>query len=53
MPYGSASGPGATLAATGVATGYTWLVATGLILVVAGALMIRLSFRRKTGPLER
>ena len=52
MPYGSAAGPGATLAATGFATGYFWLVATGLLLVVAGALIIRLSFRRGVGPAE-
>ncbi|MBB4930565.1 LPXTG-motif cell wall-anchored protein [Lipingzhangella halophila] len=53
MNYGSTSGPGATLAATGFTTGYYWLVITGLVLVVAGALLIRLTFRRGVGPVER
>ncbi|RNL85784.1 LPXTG cell wall anchor domain-containing protein [Halostreptopolyspora alba] len=52
MPYEATGGSGATLAATGVATGYLWLVVTGLLLVVAGALLIRLSFRRHRGPIE-
>lgn len=52
MPYGSAAGPGATLAATGFATGYFWLVAIGIVLVVAGALIIRATFRAGVGPTE-
>ncbi|MEU0239384.1 LPXTG cell wall anchor domain-containing protein [Nocardiopsis sp. NPDC006198] len=53
MPYGYSTGSGATLAATGFAAGYLWLVVVGLVLVVAGALLVRVSFRRDRGPLER
>jgi LPXTG-motif cell wall-anchored protein len=52
MPYGTTAAPGGTLAATGLATGYLWMVAVGLVLVVAGALLIRLTFRRHQGPVE-
>ncbi|WP_017595847.1 LPXTG cell wall anchor domain-containing protein [Nocardiopsis potens] len=53
MSYGSGTGSGAALAATGMAAGYSWLVAAGLVLVVAGALLIRVSFRRGRGPMAR
>ncbi|TQN32701.1 LPXTG-motif cell wall-anchored protein [Haloactinospora alba] len=53
MPYDTVSGPGATLAATGIVTGYLWLVVAGLVLVVVGALLIRFTFRRGVGPVER
>ncbi|WP_150256259.1 LPXTG cell wall anchor domain-containing protein [Nocardiopsis deserti] len=53
MPYGYAASSGGTLAVTGLATGYLWLVVAGFLLVVAGALLVRVSFRRDRGPLER
>lgn len=52
MPYGSATGSGATLAATGLATGHLWLIAIGLVLTLVGALFIRVSFRADRGPTE-
>ncbi|WP_017571153.1 LPXTG cell wall anchor domain-containing protein [Nocardiopsis halotolerans] len=53
MPYGYTASSGGTLAVTGLATGYLWLIAVGLVLVVAGALLVRVSFRRDRGPMER
>jgi LPXTG-motif cell wall-anchored protein len=52
MPYGSATGSGATLAVTGIATGHVWIIAIGLALTLIGALFIRLSFRTDRGPTE-
>lgn len=52
MPYGGTAGSGATLAATGVASGYLWLVAAGLLMVVLGAFLIRFSFRPRRSPLD-
>ncbi|WP_017589628.1 hypothetical protein [Nocardiopsis ganjiahuensis] len=52
MPYGSATGSGATLAITGFATGHLWVIAIGLVLTLAGAVLIRLSFRADRGPTE-
>ncbi|GAB2503078.1 LPXTG cell wall anchor domain-containing protein [Nocardiopsis aegyptia] len=52
MPYGSATGSGTTLAATGIATGHLWLIAVGLLVTVAGAVLIRFSFRADLGPTQ-
>lgn len=51
MPYGSAA-TGGTLAYTGLAMGHVWLAASGLGLVLVGAVLVRLGFRRGRGPLE-
>ncbi|GAA0274589.1 hypothetical protein GCM10010302_10210 [Streptomyces polychromogenes] len=53
MPYASATAPGGTLAATGLATGQLWLVAASVPIVIAGALLVRLAFRREKGPVEQ
>ncbi|GAA4959548.1 hypothetical protein GCM10023205_23200 [Yinghuangia aomiensis] len=53
MPYGSVSAPGGVLAATGLATGQVWLVVVSLLLVLAGVLLVRLSFRRGRSPFAR
>ncbi|MGW7518354.1 hypothetical protein ACWGJ2_22490 [Streptomyces sp. NPDC054796] len=53
MPYGSITGPGGTLAATGLATGQMWLVVLSVVAVLAGVVLTRTSFRRGKGPLER
>ncbi|MEU6393689.1 hypothetical protein [Streptomyces sp. NPDC046939] len=53
MSYGSIVGPGSTLAATGLATGQVWLVVTSFVAVVAGAALVRTSFRRGKGPVEQ
>ncbi|WP_181861140.1 hypothetical protein [Streptomyces diacarni] len=50
MPYGSITGPGGTLAATGLAAGQTWLAVLSGLLVLAGVLPVRLTFRRGRGP---
>lgn len=52
MPYGSSTSSGATLAATGIATGHVWIIAVGLLLVFLGVVTIRLSFRRGLEPTE-
>ncbi|GAA1468004.1 hypothetical protein NE857_18435 [Nocardiopsis exhalans] len=52
MPYGSATGSGATLAVTGFATGHLWIIAIGLLLTLAGAACIRFSFRSGVGPTQ-
>ncbi|MER8034836.1 hypothetical protein ACWEP8_28045 [Streptomyces hydrogenans] len=53
MPYASATAPGGTLAATGLATGQLWLVAASVGAVIAGAILVRLAFRRGKGPVEQ
>ncbi len=53
MPYGSTVGPGAGLAATGLATGQAWLLVASVTAVLLGALLVRVSFRRGRGPVER
>ncbi|MFI0237760.1 hypothetical protein [Streptomyces sp. NPDC016845] len=53
MSYGSIVGPGSTLAATGLATGQVWLVVTSVVAVLTGATLVRASFRRGKGPVER
>ncbi|MDJ1134885.1 LPXTG cell wall anchor domain-containing protein [Streptomyces iconiensis] len=50
MPYGSITGPGGMLAATGLAAGQMWLVVAGVAAVLMGALAVRLWFRRGMGP---
>lgn len=50
MSYGTV--PGGTLAVTGLATGHVWLAVASLGLVVAGALLVRLSFRRGRSPMS-
>ncbi|MGW7264919.1 hypothetical protein [Streptomyces sp. NPDC054842] len=53
MPYGSVVGPGSMLAATGMATGQLWLVVLSAVLVLVGTVLVRASFRRGKGPIER
>lgn len=53
MPYASVTAPGSTLAATGLATGQLWLVGASIATVIAGALLVRLAFRRGKGPVHQ
>ncbi|MFI1154677.1 hypothetical protein [Streptomyces sp. NPDC020817] len=53
MPYASVAAPSGTLAATGLATGQLWLVGVSVATVVVGALLVRLTFRRRKGPAEQ
>ncbi|CAL9375637.1 hypothetical protein ACWD33_11145 [Streptomyces xiamenensis] len=52
MSYGSIAGPGGTLAATGLAAGQLWLVVASAAFVLVGALVVRVSFRRRRGALS-
>ncbi|GHE25513.1 hypothetical protein Shyd_86160 [Streptomyces hydrogenans] len=53
MPYASATAPGGTLAATGLATGQLWLVVVSVGAIAVGSIVVRLAFRRGKGPVEQ
>lgn len=53
MPYSSITGSGGVLAATGLAAGQAWLVVVCAVLVLTGAALVRLRFRRGRGPVSR
>lgn len=53
MPYASVAGYGTGLAALGFAAGNLWLVALCAAAVLAGALLVRCTFRRGMAPLDR
>lgn len=39
---------GLTLAATGIAKGLWWLIALAVVLLIAGMIILRLAFRRRS-----
>lgn len=47
MNYGSLAATGATLTIGGIVLGQVWLVAISAGLIIAGALVVRVSFRRR------
>ncbi|MCW2904339.1 MAG: hypothetical protein JWO67_6604 [Streptosporangiaceae bacterium] len=50
MNYGSLAATGASLTIGGIVLDQAWLVAVSFGLVLAGALLIRVSFRRGKTP---
>lgn len=50
MNYGSLANTGVSLTIGGIVLNQTWLVAAAAGLVLAGALLIRVSFRRGKTP---